>query len=107
MSLEYCSWTSTPLAGQRTLGAGDSVLRDLVRRTERVLRSRTSSFRYGGEFCILLPRTGYHGSPWLIAERIRQTIAARRFTTPAHSLHREHRRGPVRQIRRSHADVPA
>lgn len=56
--------------------AGDTVLRDLVRRTERTLRSQDFIFRYGGEeFCILLPRTGYHES-MAIAERIRQTIAA-------------------------------
>ncbi len=56
--------------------AGDGVLRDLVRRTERVLRSQDFIFRYGGEeFCILLPRTGYHES-MAIAERIRQNIAS-------------------------------
>jgi diguanylate cyclase (GGDEF)-like protein len=57
---------------------GDQVLKMTARTIRGLLRRTDQAFRYGGEeFCILLPETGLENAV-LVAERLRQKIAANR-----------------------------
>jgi diguanylate cyclase (GGDEF)-like protein len=59
--------------------AGDEVLRQLVRRTQTVMREHDLLFRWGGEeFLVLLPHTGPDDAAQL-AERIRTVVADEPF----------------------------
>ncbi len=59
--------------------AGSRALRELARRVMLAVRGSDKLFRYGGdEFCVVLPETDTVGALEL-AERLRQTIAARPF----------------------------
>ena len=59
--------------------AGSSALRGLARRVMATIRGSDKLFRYGGdEFCVVLPETDAVGA-YELAERLRQTIAARPF----------------------------
>lgn len=59
--------------------AGSSALRELAKRVMAAIRGSDKLFRYGGdEFCVVLPETDAVGS-YELAERLRQTIAARPF----------------------------
>lgn len=58
---------------------GSRALRALSRRVLSAIRGSDKLFRYGGdEFCVVLPETDAVGS-YELAERLRQTIAARPF----------------------------
>lgn len=59
--------------------AGSSALRELAKRVMAAIRGSDKLFRYGGdEFCVVLPETDAVGA-YELAERLRQTIAARPF----------------------------
>jgi diguanylate cyclase (GGDEF)-like protein len=59
--------------------AGSRALRLLSKRVIGAIRGSDKLFRYGGdEFCVVLPETDAVGS-YELAERLRQTIAARPF----------------------------
>ena len=59
--------------------AGSSALRELAKRIMAAIRGSDKLFRYGGdEFCVVLPETDAVGA-YELAERLRQTIAARPF----------------------------
>jgi diguanylate cyclase (GGDEF)-like protein len=59
--------------------AGSRALRLLSRRVITAIRGSDKLFRYGGdEFCVVLPETDAVGA-YELAERLRQTIAARPF----------------------------
>ena len=59
--------------------AGSSALRGLARRVMTTIRGSDKLFRYGGdEFCVVLPETDAVGA-YELAERLRQTIAAKPF----------------------------
>jgi len=59
--------------------AGSRALRLLSRRLIAAIRGSDKLFRYGGdEFCVVLPETDAVGA-YELAERLRQTIAARPF----------------------------
>ena len=63
--------------------AGDEVLRQLADCISAEVRGSDVSARYGGEeFVVLLPRTGI-GAGFLLAERIREAVAAEPFDLPA------------------------
>ncbi|MGH2371391.1 MAG: diguanylate cyclase, partial [Chloroflexota bacterium] len=56
--------------------AGDAVWREVARRLRSVSRATDIAGRYGGEeFTLLLPETGADGA-MVVAEKIRQTVAA-------------------------------
>ncbi len=59
--------------------AGSGALRELAKRVMAAIRGSDKLFRYGGdEFCVVLPETDAVGA-YELAERLRQTIAARPF----------------------------
>jgi diguanylate cyclase (GGDEF)-like protein len=63
--------------------AGSRALRAMARRVMDVVRGSDKLFRYGGdEFCVVLPETDAVGA-FELAERLRQTIAARPFEVEA------------------------
>ncbi len=65
--------------------AGDEVLRQLAECISGQVRGSDVSARYGGEeFVVLLPRTGI-AAGFLLAERIREAVAAEPFELPAGS----------------------
>jgi diguanylate cyclase (GGDEF)-like protein len=65
--------------------AGDEVLRQLADCISGEVRGSDVSARYGGEeFVVLLPRTGI-AAGFLLAERIREAVAAEPFELPAAS----------------------
>ena len=65
--------------------AGDEVLRQLADCISAEVRGSDVSARYGGEeFVVLLPRTGI-AAGFLLAERIREAVAAEPFELPAGS----------------------
>ncbi|RPI63324.1 MAG: diguanylate cyclase, partial [Lysobacterales bacterium] len=65
--------------------AGDEVLRQLADCVSEQVRGSDVSARYGGEeFVVLLPRTGI-AAGFLLAERIREAVAAEPFELPAGS----------------------
>jgi two-component system, cell cycle response regulator len=65
--------------------AGDEVLRQLADCISGQVRGSDVSARYGGEeFVVLLPRTGL-AAGFLLAERIREAVAAEPFQLPAGS----------------------
>lgn len=65
--------------------AGSRALRLLARRLIGAIRGSDKLFRYGGdEFCVVLPETDAVGA-YELAERLRQTIAARPFEVEARS----------------------
>ncbi len=66
--------------------AGDDMLRNLAQLTRQQLRSADILARYGGEeFVILLPYTRLKQA-YLVAERIRETVAAFRLTWNEHKI---------------------
>ncbi len=64
--------------------AGDAVLIGVAKIIRATIRASDIAVRFGGEeFCIVLPETDSDGAR-VIAERIRETIAATPFTAPSH-----------------------
>ncbi|PTN38294.1 GGDEF domain-containing protein [Desulfonatronum sp. SC1] len=59
--------------------AGDMVLRDVGRLLQDMLRSSDLAARYGGEEFVLLLSHTTEEQAWVLAERIRDAIAKRRF----------------------------
>ena len=67
--------------------AGDLYLRKIAETVREQLRDADLPCRYGGdEFCVLLPETELSGAQ-VIAERIRDAVAARSIGTEGESLH--------------------
>jgi diguanylate cyclase (GGDEF)-like protein len=63
--------------------AGSTALRELAKRVMLAIRGSDKLFRYGGdEFCVVLPETDAVGA-YELAQRLRQTIAARPFELDA------------------------
>ncbi len=62
---------------------GDAVLAELASRLKQALRASDLVARYGGEeFAVILPETG-EKTALMVAERLREAVAARPFATPA------------------------
>ncbi|SMP71015.1 diguanylate cyclase (GGDEF) domain-containing protein [Desulfonatronum zhilinae] len=59
--------------------AGDMVLRDIGRLLQEMLRSSDLAARYGGEEFVMLLSHTTEEQAWVLAERIREVIAKRRF----------------------------
>ena len=59
--------------------AGDMVLRDVGRLLQEMLRSSDLAARYGGEEFVMLLSHTTEEQAWVLAERIREAIAKRRF----------------------------
>src|SRR5690606_16516739 len=66
--------------------AGDKVLTEVASRIRNTCRHSDLCFRLGGEeFSVILSQTDHEGA-WIIAERIRQAIAASPIEVDGHSL---------------------
>ncbi len=66
--------------------AGDKVLTEVAARIRKTCRHSDLCFRLGGEeFAVILSQTDHQGA-WIIAERIRQAIAAEPIEIDGHSL---------------------
>lgn len=67
--------------------AGDTVLVEIAARITEAVREVDTVARYGGEeFCLLLPRTDVRGA-CLLAEKVREAVAARPFALHDHGRH--------------------
>ncbi|MBS1250142.1 MAG: Response regulator PleD [Chloroflexi bacterium] len=67
-------------------GAGDQILSQVVSRCQAVIRQVDILGRYGGEeFVIILPESG-QAEAFLIAERVRKSIAATPFTIDSQKI---------------------